>query len=330
MGTIVDQFIPVPIRGADDSVPEYLLDDTRTTTDGIENSKIEDGVIKDRDGYTQVAASFSVASNNPVMEAFEWGDSSGTLKPVFITSEGLVEFTSPSTWTARFTGSALTGDATNPVIATPLESTSSESFYTTNGIDPIKVWTGTGNWANLTTTGKTNLRAGCILGWNGHLLAGDITENGIDYPFQIMWSEINNATTWNSVSSGFANLTRDRLNGRVQCMVPLGDVIMVYKNNSIYQLSYQGDPNYFVGRLRIDDVGAISRKAVTSFDDGLHFLVSEDNIHVFDGRSFLKPSPGDRIKKTFFNDLNWDARGTIFTVTDPDLYENWLFLSKKF
>ncbi len=111
-------------------------------------------------------------------------------------------------------------------------------------------------------------------------------------------------------------------------MVPLGDVVMVYKNNSIYQLSYQGDPNYFVGRLRIEGVGAISRKAVAVFDDGQHLFVSEDNIHVFDGRSFLKPSPGDRIKKTFFNDLNWDARGTIFTVTDNDRYEVWIFYPK--
>lgn len=323
MGQIIDQQIPVPIEGYDDSSPEWLLPDTRTPD--MENCKIEDGILKDRDGYTEVAASFSAASNNPVMECFEWGDSSGTLKPVFITSEGLVEFTSPSTWTARFGASALTGDATNPVLATPLESTSTENFYVTNGTDPIKVWTGTGNWANLTTTGKTNLRAGCLLGWNGHLIAGDITENAVDYPFQIMWSKINDATVWNTTSSGFANLTRDRLNGRVQCMVPLGDVVMVYKNNSIYQISYQGDPNYFVGRLRVDNVGAISRKAVAQFDDGLHFVVSENDFHVFDGRSFIKPSIGTRIKKKFFNDLNWDARGTIFTMVDEDLFEVWTF-----
>ncbi len=210
MGQIIDQFIPVPIRGVDDSQPEYLLDDTRTGPGGMENTKSIDGALVDRDGYTQVAAGFSVESNNPVMECFEWGDSTGTLKPVFITTEGLVEFTSPSTWTDRFSVSDdLTGNATNPIMATPLESTSSESLYVTNKVDGIRVWTGTGDWSILTTTGKTNLRAGCILGWNGHLIAGDITENSVDYPFQVMWSDINDATTWNGVTAGFVNLTRD-------------------------------------------------------------------------------------------------------------------------
>ena len=321
--SVVDQHIPVPLKGYDDSLPEWLLDDTKTAD--LQNSKIEDGLIKDRLGYTEVAASFSVASNNPVMECFEWGDSSGTLKPVFATTEGLVELTTPSTWNARFTGVALTGAATDPVFLTPLESTSSESLYCCNGVDTLKVWTGTGNWTTLTTTGKTTLKAGCILGWNGHLLCGDVTENAVNYPFQVMWSNVGDATTWNGASAGFGNLTREKVNGRVQTMVPLGDVVVVYKKSSIYQLSYQGSPNYFIARMKISDSGAISRKAVAPFED-FHLVVTEENIHIFDGFSFIKPAIGDRIKKKFFTDLNWAARGTIFTQTDADKYEVWIFL----
>jgi hypothetical protein len=113
-------------------------------------------------------------------------------------------------------------------------------------------------------------------------------------------------------------------NGRILNLLPLGDVLVVYKKSSIYQLSYQGDPNYFVGRLKVADVGLISRKAVTPFED-FHFIVSEENLHVFDGQSFLKPAPGEAVKKAFFDDLNWAARGTIFCETDPDKFEVWIF-----
>lgn len=324
MGQIIDQRIIIPVRGINDSLPEWRLDDSYTPD--MKNSKIEDGIIKDRDGYSQVAASFSVASNNPVMCPFEWGDSYGTIKPIFVTTEGLVEFTSPSTWTARFGAVTLSGGASDPIFATPVETLSSESLYFCNGSanDTIKVWTGTGNWTTLSTTGKTNLKAGCAIGFNGHLVLGDIGENGSEYPFQIMWSNINDPTTWNGLSAGFANLTRDKQNSRVQTMIPIQNALMVYKRSSIYLLTYQGDPNYFVGRLRVPDLGVISRKAVATFDD-FHFFVSEENIHVFDGTSFVKPAPGDRIKKQFFNKLNWSARDTIFTETDPEKFEAWIF-----
>jgi hypothetical protein len=97
-------------------------------------------------------------------------------------------------------------------------------------------------------------------------------------------------------------------------------VLMVYKFDSIYQLIYQGDPNYFIQIPREMSGGVISRKGVAPFEGG-HFVVSNDNLHVFDGFSFIHPAPGNKIKKQFFSELNWDARGTIFSKAFPGRFE---------
>ena len=119
------------------------------------------------------------------------------------------------------------------------------------------------------------------------------------------------------------NLIEDETNSKVMCMHPLKEVLIVYKYGAIYQLQYQGDPNYFVPRMRIADRGSISRKGVAPFGD-LHLVVTQDNIHVFDGLNFIDPPPGNRIKREFFRNLNWERRERIFTKAFPGRFEVWI------
>lgn len=313
--------LPGPVRGFNDSLPENLLDHTYTRD--MSNAVIEDGTIKWRPGYTQLAASYPNPSN-PVLEGVEFGDDTGTLHTIFFDTAECTEFTSPSTWTDRSSTLDFTGNSSNAIFATTVGGLATENLYITNGKDPMKVWTGTGNWANLTTTGFTSLRAKTMIGFKGYLILGDVTENTTDiYPYRIRWSKIGDPTVWNSVSSGFVNLIDDETNSKVMCMLPFAEILIVYKFGSIYQLTYQGDPNYFVPRMRVADRGAISRKGVTPFG-GAHLVVSQDNIHIFNGIGFTDPPPGNKIKKTFYSELNWDQREKIYVKAFPSRFEVWI------
>lgn len=316
---------PAPISGINYSLPESLLEHTYSRD--MMNVIIEDGLIKKRSGYTQVAASFPNA--NPVMEGFEYGDASGNLHTIFVTTQKIIEYTAPSTWTDRTSTLNLTGTAAaNPIFIAPVGGLATENLYITNGTDPIKVWTGSGNWSNLTTTGFTSgsnstLRAKCLVGFKGHLLLGDTTEASARFPYRIRWSTVGNPTTWNTTTAGFTNLIEDKTNSKVMCMHPMGPVLIVYKFGSIYQLTYQGDPNYFVPRMKVADRGAISRKGVAPFGD-FHLVVTQDNIEIFDGQGFVKPAPGNRIKQDFFGNLNWSQREIIYACSFPSRFEVWI------
>ncbi len=77
--------------------------------------------------------------------------------------------------------------------------------------------------------------------------------------------------------------------------------------------------------MQVSDAGAISRKAIAPFDDG-HLVVTQDNIHVFNGFGFIRPAPGEKIKKWFFDNLNWEARGTVFAKAFPGRSEIGILL----
>lgn len=310
--------LPVPLGGLNFAMSENLLDHLYCRD--MMNMIIEDGLISVRGGYEQIAAGFP--SSFPVMEGLEYGDTGGTLHTIFLTTRKMVRYTSSPTWTATSTLD-LTGDDDNAIFAAPVGGLSTENLYITNGVDAIKVWTGSGNWANLTTTGITNLRAKCLIGYKGHLVVGNVTENGTAIPYRIRWSTAGNPTTWNTVTAGFQNLIEDEANSKVMCFHPFGPVLVAYKEHAIYTLTYQGDPNYFVPRMVVSDRGAISPKAVAPFGDA-HLVVTQDNIHVFDGAGFIIPSPGDRIKKDFFDNLNWEQRHKIFCRAFPNKYQVWI------
>lgn len=312
--------LPLPIGGQNFEVSENLLQ--HVYSPDMLNTLIEDGDIIWRPGMTQVAAGYPNDAS-PVMAGVEYGDASGNLHVLFVDIARATEFIKPSTWTNRTGALLFTGNSMDIISIATVGGLSTENLYITNGRDPIKVWTGSGNWANLTTTGFTTLRGKCIAGFRGHLLLGDVTENSNLFPYRVRWSTAGNPTTWNTTTAGFVNLIEDETNSKVMCMHPLKEVLIAYKFGAIYQLQYQGDPNYFVARMRIADRGAISRKGVAPFGD-LHLVVSQDNIHVFDGLNFIDPPPGNRIKREFFKELNWERRERIFTKAFPGRFEVWI------
>lgn len=317
----VDFTSSAPVGGSNFIGPEYLLNNLYTQ-DAI-NMRIVDGIMKRRLGYSDIAASYPNASN-PIMESFEYGNASGALKTLFFDTAEMVELNvGAGTWADKSGANDFTGDATNPIFVAAVGGLASENIYVTNNVDAIKVWDGAAaNWSDLTTTGFSTLLAGCCVGYRGHLILGNTTEDGSAFPYRVRWSTAGNPTTWNTTTAGFINLIEDNTNSEVMCMHPMKQVLMVYKFDSIYQLIYQGDPNYFVQIPREMSGGAISPKGVAPFEGG-HFVVSNDNLHVFDGFSFIHPAPGNAIKSQFFSELNWDARGTIFCKTFPGEFEIW-------
>ena len=164
--------MPAPRKGLDKSVPEDQLDPLFSPD--LNNCETIDGVLQRRRGYTELLTGFPEAE--AVMEGFTYGDAAGTLHQVFCTVNKLIEYNSGDTWSDRSGAITMTGNAGNPVFMVNVGALSTDAMFVTNGIDIIKKWTGTGNWANISLTGYTTLLGKCAAGFKGHLVLGNVIE----------------------------------------------------------------------------------------------------------------------------------------------------------
>jgi hypothetical protein len=155
-------------------------------------------------------------------------------------------------------------------------------LYVTNGTDQLfKFPNGTNTFDQLSghPTGR------CIAGYGGHLLLGDVTENGIREPSRVRWSATHNANNWTDTSSG--NIELDETPGTVMRMRPLVEqstalvgVLAVYKTTGIYHLTptpSASDP--YDKKLMDGSSGCIAPGSLVGFSD-----VTGREQHVFLGQ----------------------------------------------
>ena len=330
-----------PIGGLDVSKPENQLTHLYIP-EGL-NVVVEDGAIVTRGGYDQLLEGIEYYSTGRVMEGFEYGDASGNLHFVIVTTDRFIEYvkdvydfftdTEGPGWQDRTkmvnaASVSFTADSGDAVFMSPVGGVSLDNLYITNGVDKIQVWNGSSNLKYLGINPFSTFTAKCLIGFKSHLIVGNVVEDGKPFPYRMRFSQVGNPAQWDDItvnSAGFRNLIEDSTNSKIQSFHPIKEALVVYKEKSIYIVTYEGPPNYFVPFQRVPDRGAISPKAVAPVLDGnTHLVVSEDNIFLFDGFNFQVPPIGDRIKKDFYSDLNWSQRHKIFAKAFPQRFEAWI------
>jgi hypothetical protein len=312
--------LPLPIRGLDLDNPEKYL--RQGFTPELTNFLIERGRLVKRKGFDEQLASPPGTGN--IMEGFEYGDSSGNLHLVFGSTDKFMEYNSGDTWSDR-SGTDFTGDEEDHIFFATVGGSGATNLYIHNTKDPIKTWSGSGNASALSLTGFSTLIANTMLGYRGHLLLGGTTEDGTYWPYRIRWSNIADPTTWNGVTAGFVDLIEDKENSAILNLSPFRNIFVAYKEQSIYNVSYDSNAQSFVGKVRIQDRGIIGPKAVCPVQNGArHLVVTEDNILLYNGFDFDEPPIGDRIKSQFFSELDFTKRKRIFCMAVPERYEAWI------
>lgn len=207
---------------------------------------------------------------------------------------------------------ALTGTTEHPVVTENAQN----YFVFTNGIDPVKYWTGTGNIADLPGLtdcegGVTSVRAKTLLYFQNFLLLGNTTEDGNPRPQRIRWSCLGDITAWKNVAgditkqeAGYGDLTDDV--SFVQALRPLGNYVVAYKERAIQMLNYAGGTTIWNKWPAIIGTGMLAAKAIVDLGEE-HIFVGNDNVYSFNGRD--PAIAGDDMAKEFFR------------LLDPDKYE---------
>lgn len=160
--------------------------------------------------------------------------------------------------------------------------------------NPIK-WTGTGNCVTLGGSPPSGMGLCAVA--NNYMFLGGGSAN-----YRIRWSAVGDPETWpsnNYVDVGIGDGTS------VKALIPVGQDLLIFKDNSIYKLYTTGDPSSGIpiGPLVniTKSVGCAGGNCVDQLPDGrIVFMGSDTHAYIYDGSSIVDisnpPSPGSNIQ----------------------------------
>jgi hypothetical protein len=202
-----------------------------------------------------------------------------------------------------------------------------------NGKDVPQFWGGNPatKAADLTAWPST-LRAKVIRPFRNFLFALNLTDNGASRPYAVRWSTEADPGTL-PVSWDITDPTKDAgefdladTSDVVVDAVPFGQSLIVYKENSIWQLDYVGSPYIWSSKQVLPGIGALAQDCVVPWSGG-HLVLTQGDVVNFDGSSAISVADG-RVRDWLFNNLNADTYQRAFAVANIRMNEAWFCVPK--
>ena len=166
-----------------------------------------------------------------------------------------------------------------------------------------------------------------VRAFRSFLIALNIDEGGTPVPQKVKWST--EAATqlvpssWDessaTVDAGEYELADTK--GAILDGLPLGDTFMIYKDDSIYSMTYVGTPFIFAFRQLSPSVGALAKNCVAEFDGG-HFILGNGDVYINDGQRVKSILP-HKIRDYIFSVIDGANFVRSFVVADYGNTEMW-------
>jgi len=159
------------------------------------------------------------------------------------------------------------------------------------------------------------------------LVSLNVTKSNVNYPRLVKWST--EAATqlipasWDetsaTVDAGEYELADSK--GAILDGLPLRDTFMIYKEDSIYSMTYVGTPFIFAFRQLSPSVGALSKNCIAEYDGG-HFFFGNGDIYINDGQKVISILP-HKIRDYIFQSIDGEEYKKSFVVADYGRTEMW-------
>lgn len=205
-----------------------------------------------------------------------------------------------------------------------------DTWYITNGIDPIASWNGTDTMLKSEFDGLVfPWRAKQLLVYSNMMIYMNLTQAGARKPADMANSIPGDPTT---VAGGLASQFKVHSGSdEILTAKQIGDTLAIYSKRHIVLAQFVGDPLIFIFRTVDSTVGPVASRVVANFGDYHQFLgpdsqyqfdgvrVTESNRHVF--REVLRTQDPTRTKAAYHHfdeesgELLWSVPST--TDTNP-------------
>lgn len=237
------------------------------------------------------------------------------------TQTALFEGTGSLTYTNQSKGGGYVGGAENRWCFVQF----GNDTIATNRTDAMQVSNISGAFADL---GGSPPKASIVETCQGFVLAFDYNDGVNDYPDGWWCSALRNDASWTpSIATQAANSRLLDTPGKITAAKRLGNVMVAYKQRSMYLGTYVGPPTIWDWQLIPGDVGCVSNEAILTIiidDVPCHIFAGFDGLYIFDGsrpRFIGKP-----LRTWYQNKSAANLRFKIRMAHDP-LKKNVKFLS---
>ena len=203
----------------------------------------------------------------------------------------------------------------------------------TNGVDDPQYWAlvsgvpATAQKMQDLNNWDTNDECKSLRAFRSFLVALNVTKSNINYPRLVKWSTEAatqlTPTSWDetsaTVDAGEYELADSK--GEILDGLPLRDSFMIYKEDSIYSMTYVGTPFIFAFRQLSPSVGALTKNCIAEYDGG-HFFFGNGDIYINDGQKVVSILP-HKIRDYIFQSIDGEEYKKSFVVADYGRTEMW-------
>jgi len=195
-----------------------------------------------------------------------------------------------------------------------------------NTIDPPQQWDL--NIANRMTTlanWPANTFCKSLRAFKNFLVAVNITESGSDLPYMVWWSS---PADPGGVPASWDYTDPAQDSGRFDCAeggdpiidaLQLRDYLMIYKEHSVWRLSYTGGDFVMANQKVLGMSGALNRNCIEEVD-GIHFVLTGSDVVVHDGQQATSILD-KQARRALFSDMDTSATDRAFVFKNPYLNE---------
>jgi len=199
-------------------------------------------------------------------------------------------------------------------------------FNAGNEIDPPQRWNL--NIANRMVTldnWPANTYCKAMRTFKNFLVALNVTKGGQNYPYMVKWSAPADPgavpITWDPTDAtqdaGEQDLAES--NGRIIDGLQLRDFFMVYKEDSVWRMSYVGGTYVMAFQKVLGISGALNRNCIVELD-GIHFVLTGSDAIVHDGQT-ATPILDEVARLALFQEIDQQAIDKCFVFKNPYLNE---------
>ena len=193
----------------------------------------------------------------------------------------------------------------------------------TNGTDLVLAWDQTSSASDIKQlTVPTNLtKAKHTAIFNEFHFLGNVTVSSTDHPSRLHFSNVGEVETWTDTDT--VDVGRDKAEGRITMMEPLGDRLVVGKQfGAIYNVFFTGDSDLpFVTQKSFSQIGCGADRSAVVVNNVLFFWSTDGvGFYAYDGLNSIKIS--DRIQPTL-DGFTSDRYADVIGHALPTLGQIW-------
>jgi hypothetical protein len=197
-----------------------------------------------------------------------------------------------------------------------------------NGIDVPQMIGSAGSTFSTLSNWLGNTTCSVIRPFKQFLVALDTTESSSRYPFRVRWSHPAEGgtvpVTWDASDAtkdaGYVDLSQT--NGFVVDSLPLKDINVIYKEDSVWGMAFEGGQSIFRFFEIFNDAGILGRRCVKAFDEN-HFVVSNDDVYIHNGQT--KQSVIDsKMRDELFDSIHASYYDRTFVAPNYESNEMWI------